>query len=154
MFLFQRLLSSTKPIPNSFEAISSACPRSCEISSVIMERLKRLFGAEKKEACPFPYEASEIAAAPPRWVRNLRRDGDSGTRLSPVGRIETIFGWYHYCQGLRPVKSPKPRSAWENPFLPRFAGPSPSNGRGGKGDNCLLTLDFAFIDLAFSRLLA
>jgi len=25
---------------------------------------------------------------------------------------------------------------------------------GGKGDNCLLTLDFAFIDLAFSRLLA
>src|SRR5882762_7377100 len=83
MFLFQRLLSSTKPIPNSFEAISSACPRSCEISSVIMERLKRLFGAEKKEACPFPYEASEIAAAPPRWVRNLRRDGDSGMRHSP-----------------------------------------------------------------------
>jgi len=25
---------------------------------------------------------------------------------------------------------------------------------GGKGDNCLLTLDFAFIDLGFSRLLA
>jgi len=25
---------------------------------------------------------------------------------------------------------------------------------GGNGDNCLLTLDFAFIDLAFSRLLA
>src|SRR5882762_98254 len=96
MFLFQRLRSSTKPIPNSFEAISSAGPRSCEISSVRMESLKRRFGAGNKEACPLAYEASEIAAAPQRWVRNLRRDGDSGMRHSPISRIQTIFGWYHY----------------------------------------------------------
>jgi hypothetical protein len=36
------------------------------------------------------------------------------------------------------------------PLRRAFAGELPV----GKGDNCLLTLDFAFIDLAFSRLLA
>src|SRR5260370_5233371 len=101
MFLFHMPRSSTYPRPNSLDAISSAWPRSWLISSVITESLKWLLIAAKGAAPePEPHN-SEDAAAPPRAVRKLRRDGNTSMQypLPRHGRSRCADGSTSLCRG-------------------------------------------------------
>src|SRR5260370_23875196 len=101
MFFVPRGGSSTSPRPNSLDAIASAWPRSWLISSVITESLKWLLIAAKGAAPePEPHN-SEDAAAPPRAVRKLRRDGNTSMQypLPRHGRSRCADGITSLCRG-------------------------------------------------------